>query len=41
MTNAFIPAANRYHQIVDQSAFDFAPARRIYSVSELNTAIGA
>jgi exodeoxyribonuclease VII large subunit len=26
---------------VDQFAFDFAPARRIYSVSELNTAIGA
>jgi exodeoxyribonuclease VII large subunit len=41
MTNVFIPAANRYHQIVDQSAFDFAPARHIYSVSELNTAIGA
>jgi exodeoxyribonuclease VII large subunit len=31
----------RYHQIVDQFAFDFAPARRVYSVSELNAAIRA
>jgi exodeoxyribonuclease VII large subunit len=34
-----------YHQIVDQRvdqfAFDFAPARRIYSVGELNAAIRA
>jgi exodeoxyribonuclease VII large subunit len=28
-----------YYQIVDQFAFDFAPARRIYPVSELNSAI--
>jgi exodeoxyribonuclease VII large subunit len=30
-----------YYQIVDQFAFDFAPARRIYTVSELNSAIRA
>ena len=28
-----------YYQIVDQFAFDFAPARRVYPVSELNAAI--
>src|SRR5580698_3781002 len=30
-----------YYQIVDQFAFDFAPARRVYPVSELNSAIRA
>ena len=34
-------ATPRYHRIVDQFAFDFAPARRIFSVSELNSAIRA
>ena len=28
-----------YHQRMDQFAFDFAPARRVYSVGELNAAI--
>jgi exodeoxyribonuclease VII large subunit len=31
----------RYHRIVDQFAFDFSPARRVYSVTELNSAIRA
>src|ERR1039457_907600 len=34
-------ATPRYHQIVDQFAFDFSPTRRVYSVSELNAAIRA
>ena len=32
---------NGYYRRVDQFAFDFAPARRIYSVTELNSAIRA
>src|SRR5271155_1848972 len=34
-----VRASAKYYQIVDQFAFDFAPARRVYPVSELNAAI--
>src|SRR5277367_1413704 len=34
-----VRASAKYYQIVDQFAFDFAPRRRVYPVSELNAAI--